>query len=234
MLDNSNPTTLPTHLGLVLDGNRRWAKAQGIPTMRGHKKGAEVFKDISLAAFDRGIKFVSAYVFSTENWQRTKEEVGYLMRLLVKTVEMHLDTYNSAGVKILIVGRRQGLDKNIIKVLDKAETKTANNTRGTLVLCFNYGGREEIVDVVKQAISQELKVDQIDTKTLEQLLYCPEIPPIDLLVRTSGEQRTSGFMLYRSAYAELYFEDKMWPEYTADDLDKALLEYSQRKRRFGK
>ncbi len=234
MLDNSNPTTLPTHLGLVLDGNRRWAKAQGIPTMRGHKKGAEVFKDISLAAFDRGIKFVSAYVFSTENWQRTKEEVGYLMRLLVKTVEMHLDTYSSAGVKILIVGRRQGLDKNIIKVLDKAEAKTANNTRGTLALCFNYGGREEIVDVVKQAISKKLKEDQIDTETLEQLLYCPEIPTIDLLVRTSGEQRTSGFMLYRSAYAELYFEDKMWPEYTADDLDKALLEYSQRKRRFGK
>lgn len=224
---------IPKHLGLILDGNRRWAKERGLPTLEGHQQGAEALKAVALAAFDRGIEYVSAYAFSTENWKRTEEEVGYLMKLFMKGVELHLDTFHNAGIRVVILGRREGLDKSVIKAFDKTEEKTKNNTRGTLALCVNYGGQEELVDVVKSLVDQGLSSDEITREKIEQNIYHPEVPGIDLLVRTSGERRTSGFMLYRSDYAELYFTETMWPDFNESELDKALSEYSIRKRRFG-
>lgn len=227
-------STIPRHLGLILDGNRRWAKAKGLPTLEGHRQGSETFKNTALAAFDRGVKFVSAFAFSTENWQRTEEEVGYLMKLLLKAVEKHLSTFDKADIRVVVLGRREGLSKDVLKAIEKTESKTANNTRGTLALCFNYGGQEELVDAVKHLVRQGLQPEDISRDVIAGALYHPEVPPIDLLIRTSGENRTSGFMLYRSEYAELYFTDLMWPDFNETELDKALDEYALRTRRFGK
>ena len=218
---------IPQHVGLILDGNRRWAKAKGLPTLEGHRQGAEVFKTIALAAFRRDIKFVSAYVFSNENWSRTKEEVGYLMGLVVKATEKYLKDFDKAGIKILIAGRRENLPEKVLKAIERTETSTRGNSKGTLVLCFNYGGREEIVDAVN-SLEGPATVEGISAA-----LYAPEAPDIDLLIRTSGEQRTSGFMLWRAAYAELYFASKHWPDFTEEDLDVALADYASRDRRFG-
>lgn len=231
---NTVDESIPNHLGLILDGNRRWAKSRGLPILEGHRQGAEAFKTVSLAAFDRGISYVSAYVFSSENWQRTEEEVGYLMNLLLKAIEKHLATFDKADIKIIVLGRREGLDKKVLKAIEKTESKTAGNTRGTLALCFSYGGKDELVDAVKQVVSSGVSASDITQDTLQAALYYPEVPGVDLMIRTSGEQRTSGFMLYRSDYAELYFTDTYWPDFNEAELDKALADYALRKRRFGK
>jgi undecaprenyl diphosphate synthase len=225
---------LPAHLGIILDGNRRWAKENGVSSLEGHRQGAEVFKDIALASFDRGINYLSAYVFSNENWSRAEDEVGYLMKLVVKATEKYLDTFHEAGIKVVVLGRRTNLDKSVINAIERTEEKTRNNTKGTLALCFNYGGREEVADAVKQIISDGTEADQVTPDTIEKALYASEIPQLDLIIRTSGEQRTSGFMLYRAGYAELYFTEKYWPAFTVEDLDNALKDYEKRNRRFGK
>jgi len=231
----TNPEAqIPRHLGLILDGNRRWAKNRGLPTLDGHQEGAETLKTVALAAFDRGVEYVSAYAFSTENWKRTEDEVGYLMKLFMKAVELHLDTFHEAGIRIVILGRREGLSGSVLKAFDRTEEKTKGNTRGTLALCVNYGGQEELVDAVKQIVASGTAPAEITKETVLGSLYHPEVPGIDLLVRTSGEHRTSGFMLYRSDYAELYFTDVMWPDFNILELDKALTDYARRKRRFGK
>ena len=231
----TNPEAqIPRHLGLILDGNRRWAKNRGLPTLDGHQEGAETLKTVALAAFDRGVEYVSAYAFSTENWKRTEDEVGYLMKLFMKAVELHLDTFHEAGIRVVILGRREGLSGSVLKAFDRTEEKTKGNTRGTLALCVNYGGQEELVDAVKQIVASGTAPAEITKETVLGSLYHPEVPGIDLLVRTSGEHRTSGFMLYRSDYAELYFTDVMWPDFNILELDKALTDYARRKRRFGK
>ena len=223
--------SIPRHLGLILDGNRRWAKQHGVPTLEGHRQGAEAFKTVALAAFDRGIQYVSAYAFSTENWQRTEEEVGYLMRLFIKAVEKHLDTFHKADIRIVMLGRMSELPDDVRRALEKTEAKTKYNTRGTLAICVNYSGEDELVDAARQLIASGTDIDR---DALSQALYHPELPPIDLLIRTSGEQRLSGFMLYRAAYAELFFTEVLWPDFNEAELEKALIEYTQRKRRFGK
>lgn len=226
--------TLPKHVGIILDGNRRWAKANGLPTVEGHREGAEVFKEIALSAFDNGINVLSAFVFSTENWSRTEEEVGYLMKLVVKAVEKYLDAFHKAGIKIVVLGRRDGVPKSVIEAIQRTEENTKHNSRGTLVLCFNYGGEEEIIDAYKMAIEKGITKEDLNKEVLHSLLYGGDlIPPLDLVIRTSGEQRTSGFMLLRSAYSELYFSEKLWPDFTPKDLQNALDWYSTRQRRFG-
>jgi undecaprenyl diphosphate synthase len=223
-----------THIGFILDGNRRWAKAKGLPTLEGHRQGSEVFKAIALAAFDRGIQYVSAYVFSTENWSRTREEVAYLMKLVIKAVESYLEVFHAKGIKIEILGSREHLDDNVLKAIEKTEEQTKNNTKGTLALCFNYGGHQEIVDATKEIIKMGIRADEVDKDVIEQNLYSNDMPNIDLLIRTSGEQRTSGFMLWRAAYAELFFSKTLWPDFTVGELDDILADYTSRDRRFGK
>jgi undecaprenyl diphosphate synthase len=222
---------VPRHLGIILDGNRRWATERGLKTLEGHKKGAEVFREVVYAALDRGIEYISAWVFSTENWKRSREEVSYLMNLLVKVVNKYLDEFHQKGINILILGSKQGLDDKVSAALDKVVAKTAGNSKGTVALCFNYGGKQEIIDAIKSLPDGQKA--SLTPDAFEQYLYSKDIPDVDLVLRTSGEHRTSGFMLWRADYAELMFIDKYWPDFTVKDLDKVLSEYRKRSRRFG-
>lgn len=229
----SETAQLPTHVGIVLDGNRRWAKTKGLPAIQGHRHGMDVLKDVSFHAFERGVQYLSAFVFSTENWQRAEDEVNYLMDLTVKAVEKYLDEFHERGIKVVILGRRKGVRQKVLDAIARTEEKTKDNTQGTLALCFNYGGKEEIVDAVKHIVAEGFTPQEISSEVIAGSLYCPEIPDVDLIIRTSGEERTSGFMLYRAAYAELCFVKKHWPDFTVGDFDAALLDYQTRARRFG-
>lgn len=225
---------IPAHVGLILDGNRRWAKAKGLKAVEGHREGAETFKKISLAAFDRGVEYLTAFIFSTENWYRAKDEVSFLMKLMVRAVELHLDEFNKKNIKIVIVGSRDNVPESVLKAIARTESKTAHNTGGVLGLCFNYGGKPELVDAIRQIAASGVSPTEIDDELVDSYLYQPEIPGMDLMIRTSGERRTSGFMMWRADYAELYFVDKMWPDFTVEDLDTAFADYADRQRRFGK
>lgn len=177
---------------------------------------------------------MSAFIFSTENWSRTQEEVSYLMRLITRGLEEYLDEFHQKGIKILVLGSTDKLSPKVIKAIDKAVSKTRRNSNGTLALCFNYGGQQEIVDAVKKMTEKKISPEETTPERFSDFLYHPEVPPIDLLVRTSGEQRLSGFMLWRAAYAELYFVDKYWPDFNSEDMDSAVDEYARRLRRYGR
>lgn len=227
-------TTLPKHLGIILDGNRRWARTAGLPVMEGHRRGAEVFRDISFHLFERGVPCISAYVFSTENWKRAEEEVNYLMNLLVVAVEKHLNEYNKRNIKVRVLGVRDGLPASVLGAIERTEEKTAANTDGMLLLCFNYGGRREITDAVRNVVAASVPPQDVTESLLTSYMYGgSEIPDVDVIVRTSGERRASGFMLWRAWYAEYIFETKMWPEMTVADADRMLEEFAERQRRFG-
>ncbi len=223
---------VPNHLGVILDGNRRWAKAHKVPLLEGHRQGYLTLKEITKAAFNRGVSVVSAYVFSTENWNRTPKEVKYLMNLALQVMTEEIDELHREGIKIVWVGTAERLSNKLQKAIRAAVELTKNNSRGTLALCFNYGGHQEIVDAANTLLRQGT-AQELTEATFAQALYAPEIPPIDLLIRTSGEQRLSGYMLWRAAYAELYFSDKYWPDFSEADLDAALQDYAGRQRRFG-
>lgn len=225
------PVSTPNHIGFILDGNRRWAKNNGLLPMDGHTKGYETLKKIVDETFNRGVDFVSAYIFSTENWNRSKVEVNFLLNLASKMVTRDLQEMNSKGIKIVWLGSEERVSKKLVQSFRNAEEVTKNNTRGTLALCFNYGGQAEIVDSVNSLL-QKNELPTVDSITNN--LYGSGVPPIDFLIRTSGEHRISNFMLWRAAYAELYFTDVMWPDFSAKDLDIALGEYANRQRRFGK
>lgn len=226
-------TAVPTHLGLILDGNRRWAVENGLPTLDGHKKGYENLKLIGEAAIDRGVKFISAYVFSTENWKRAKAEVKYLMDLLSWVAVHEVEEMNRKNIKVVFLGKDQPLSEKNLRLIHQAEEKTKDNTRGTLALCVNYGGQTEIAEATQKLLQTGIKPEDITPEAIREHLYHPEIPDIDLVIRTSGEQRLSNFMIWRAAYSELLFIDKHWPAFTVDDLDAALADYAGRVRRFG-
>ena len=224
---------IPKHVGFIVDGNRRWAKQHGLPTYEGHLAGYNTVQDVVRATFESGVKYVTAYIFSTENWKRSKEEIGKLMGLVLRLLTSDLPIFEKNNIKLLIIGSRENVSERILKAIDNAEAVTAQNTAGTLALCFNYGGQLEIVDAVKKIIQSNVAVDDITPEMIGQNLYAPDIPPIDIVVRTSGEQRLSNFMLWRSAYSEMLFIDKLWPDMTKDDVADIIEEYSKRSRRFG-
>lgn len=224
---------IPRHVGLILDGNRRWARERGLPPMEGHRKGSENFGDAVKHLFNSGVSYVSAFVFSTENWKRAEEEVSYLMNLVIKLTTDRLSEFDDAGIRLVILGSREKLSKKVVKAIDKAEQTTADNQEGVLALCFNYGGQQEIVDACKSLVHDGVGADDITPEKIQAHLYQPEVPDIDLIVRTSGEQRLSGFMLWRSTYAELLFMDRYWPAVTNDDMDMVLEEFAARQRRYG-
>ena len=224
---------LPQHVGFIVDGNRRWAKKHGLPTYEGHLAGYNALKDILLETLSRGVKYASAYVFSTENWKRSEEEVGHLMGLLLKILEADVPIFVEHNVRLRVVGSREGLSEAIINAIDRAEATTAELDGGELLLCLNYGGQLEIADAVKEIIRLGVSADDVTPELIAQHLYAPEVPPCDIIVRTSGEQRLSNFMLWRSAYSELIFINKAWPDMTKRDVTSILKEYSRRKRRFG-
>ena len=225
---------IPRHIGIILDGNRRWAKKYGLPAYEGHLAGHDRVQEVALAAFNSGVEFVSMYAFSTENWKRSQEEVDKLMGLVLKSLTSDVPIMNKNNIKLRVIGSRENLSNRIIKAIDSAEASTQNNTGGTLVLCFNYGGQLEIVDAVKKIIQSGVGADKVDTDLISRNIYGPEIPPIDIVVRTGGEHRISNFMLWRISYSELMFVDKFWPDMTKDDVKVIIDEYSKRSRRIGK
>ncbi len=227
-------TIIPRHVGLILDGNRRWAKDRGLPTLEGHRKGADNLREIAEDFFNKGVSVVSAYVFSTENWKRSEKEVGYLMKLTTKFLDDFLKDAIENDVRIVVMGSRQNLSDSVLKAIEKAEKETLQNEKHTLALCLNYGGRQEIIDAVKFIIDGNIDSDCIDEPTFHQYLYGDNtIGDVDIVVRTSGEQRLSGFMTWRTVYSELMFIDKHWPDFDETDVDAVLEEYISRQRRFG-
>lgn len=221
------------HLGLILDGNRRWATERGLKPFEGHRRGYLRLRKVAEAAFDRGVKYVSAFVFSTENWNRSNEEVSYLMDLFYWVASKETNKFNKHNIRVVFLGSKKRLDPRIIKAIKDAEKKTANNTGGTLALCLNYGGQQELADAAADLIRKGVKAEDVTPELLAKYLYGPQLPPIDLIIRTSGEQRLSGFMLWSAAYAELKFVLKNWPSFTVADLEEALKDYALRQRRFG-
>jgi undecaprenyl diphosphate synthase len=233
MSQQPTPGTIPIHLGLILDGNRRWAHEHGVSSLEGHHQGYENLKNIADEAFESGVQVVSAYIFSTENWNRSAKEVSYLMDLVLKLFKHDLKRLYKKGIKVVWLGMPDRVKPTILKAITEAERHTADNHRGTLALCFNYGGQAEIVDAVKRLMQRGIDTARLTVQEFEQELYHPDIPPVDLIIRTSGEHRLSNFMLWRSAYSELIFVDKHWPAFTPADLADALQEFSRRQRRFG-
>jgi len=223
----------PRHVGYIIDGNRRWAKKHGIPVYEGHLAGYNSVKEVVLETFDQNVKYVSVYLFSTENWKRGQEEIGNIMNLALRMLTADINIFQDNNIRFLWSGVEQGLSKSILKALKKAEEVTKDNTRGTFNLCFNYGGQLEIADACKKIIQQGISPDEITPELVSQYIYNSAIPPVDLIVRTSGEQRISNFMLWRAAYAELLFIEKLWPDMTKDDVSIILKEYIQRDRRIG-
>lgn len=229
-------TEVPRHLGFILDGNRRWARAEGLPQLEGHRRGYENLRVIARAAAKRGVKYISAYAFSTENWNRTQEEVDYLLELLVTVVLVpkEVQSYVQDDVRLVFLGSRTRLSDKISRALDYAEAETADCSSAVVAICFNYGGQLEMAEAAARMVTEGVPAAEITPEKMAQYLYHPEVPPIDLVIRTSGEQRLSGFMLWRAAYAELYFTEVHWPAFTTGDLDAALADYAGRQRRFGK
>ncbi len=220
-----------THLGIIADGNRRWARERGLPTLEGHKKGFNAIPELVDGASEAGIKFITFYVFSTENWGRSADEVSYLMKLAETRILKYAEKLATKNARMLILGSHDRISPKLASILEKAEKVTEKCTGITVCLCFNYGGEEEIADAAR--IASEID-GEITPDTIRSHLYHPEVPNVDMVVRTSGEERISGFMLWRVAYAEFYFIKKYFPEMGKDDIKDILAEYEKRNRRFGK
>lgn len=229
----SESKDIPQHIGFIVDGNRRWVKEHGLPVYEGHLAGYNSLKDVLLETLRRGVKYASAYVFSTENWKRSQEEVGHLMGLLLKVLESDVPIFLEHNVRLRVIGSRDGLSDAVIGAIERAEKKTKGLTGGDLLLCLNYGGHLEIADAVKKIVQSGVAADAVTPELIAEQLYAPDVPPCDLIVRTSGEQRLSNFMLWRAAYSELLFLDKKWPDMTVDDVTMIIDEYARRHRRFG-
>ncbi len=223
----------PIHVGYILDGNRRWAKKHGLPTYEGHLAGYNALYDVIETTSDAGVQYISLYTFSTQNWNRAEEEVRGIMRLIRRLFKTDIKRLVNDGYKVVVLGSREGVPDDIVTFIDEAEQKSAAGTRATLAVCFNYGGQEEIVRAARTLVEQKMSSSDITLETFAQAIDHPDVPPCDLIVRTSGEQRLSDFMLWRSAYSEFLFLDKLWPEMTKADVTDILEEYKQRKRRFG-
>lgn len=223
----------PKHVGYIVDGNRRWAKEHGLPTYEGHLAGYNALKDVAVATLEEGVEYMSAYIFSTENWKRSADEVKKLMSLVLKILVSDLPEFHERNIRLRIAGSKENVDEKILKAIANAEAETAGNTGGTLILCFNYGGQLEIADAVKQIVQSGVAADEITEGLIAQHLYAPDVPPIDVVVRTSGEERLSNFMLWRAAYSEFIFIKKNWPDMTKEDVASIMKEYARRQRRFG-
>ena len=228
---------LPKHIAIIMDGNRRWAKERGLETRLGHKEGAETLKKIAKYANQIGIKYLTVYAFSTENWKRTKEEVGALMGLLQMYVADFLKDSDLENVKINILGDISKLDKGLQNSIEKAIDRTKNNTGLTLNVAFNYGGRDEITKamqkVAEKVKNKEINVEDIDEQLVSENLYTAGQPDPDLLIRPGGEKRISNYLLWQLAYTEFLFIDKYWPDFTEKDLDEAIEIFESRNRKFG-
>ena len=227
-------TAVPHHLGIIMDGNGRWAKARGMPRVAGHQAGVDNLRRILEHCVRREVKVLSIYAFSTENWGRPQEEVSGLMRLLGLAIQRQLNDLNKNGVRILHSGRMEGINPQLQKQILHALEVTRNNERITLNVAFNYGGRAEIVDAVRHIIQDGVEPDNLSEELLSSYLYTANLPDPDMVIRTGGEWRLSNFLIWQAAYAEYYTTPTYWPDFDEEELDKALIEYSRRERRFGR
>lgn len=225
--------SLPHHIGFIVDGNRRWARAHGFTTFHGHKRGYERMKDVADWCFARRIPVASFWIFSTENWKRSKREVQYLMNLVRRVLSREVDELMEKNIQLRVTGRLDNVDRDIRELFERAVKRTANNTRGILNLVFNYGGQEEIVDMAKRILEDRPPIRTVTKELLQKYIYSPDLPDVDLLIRTSGELRTSGFLLWQATYAEYLFPKVFWPAFTEQHFDQALAEFARRNRRFG-
>ena len=228
---------IPYHVGIILDGNGRWATEKGLKRSEGHKAGFETLKILSKHVFTRGVKVLSVFAFSTENFNRTKDEVDYLMNLFLKGFKSSIKEFNKNNIKVVFSGRKEPLSDKVYSAMKELESKTSKNDGGILNICLNYGGQAEIIDttkkIVNEVLSGNISVNDINEELFRDNLY-NSLPYMDLLIRTSGEIRVSNFMLYSLAYAEMYFPLTYFPDFKESEFDKALEEYTKRDRRFGK
>ncbi len=222
------------HIAIIMDGNRRWAKERNLPSAVGHKKGVEALKKTLRACNDFGIKYLTVYAFSTENWKRTKEEVNFLMELLAITLTNELEEMHSEGVKITFIGDTKKLSDKLQQILKNSVEKTKNNKGVHLQIAFNYGARNELVHAVKSIINENIKSDEITEDVISKHLYTKDVPDPDLLIRTGGETRISNYLLWQIAYSEILIMPEFWPEFGKEALVKAIEEFDKRQRRYGK
>jgi undecaprenyl diphosphate synthase len=223
----------PRHVAIIADGNRRWARERGLPVLAGHVQGIEAIRPIVRRARDRGVETLSVYTFSTENWARPDDEVSGLFGLIDGAVRQYTDELVTEGVRVRVIGRLHEAPSDVQRSIRAAEDRTSGGTGLTLNICFNYSGRAEIVDAARALVAARADPNALDEAHFADHLYTTGQPDVDLVIRTGGDQRTSNFLLWQAAYAELIFCDKYWPDFTADDLDAAIVEYERRERRFG-
>lgn len=234
---NYSKENMPKHIAIIMDGNRRWAKAQGKPAAFGHKAGAKALENIVRHANKIGLEYITVYAFSTENWKRTEDEVSTLMMLLQNYLDEYSKRADSENIRIKILGDITALSKNMQKSIIDCMERTKNNTGVTFNIALNYGGRDEIIKAVKNIVSQvqnkKIEIESINEETIANNLYTTGQPDPDLLIRTSGEMRLSNFLPWQLVYSEFLFIDKNWPDFTEEDLDNAIVEYQKRTRKFG-
>lgn len=223
---------VPNHVGIIVDGNGRWAQERGLERSKGHDAGYKNLRDLSLYILSKDIKYLSVYVFSTENFKRSEKEVNHIMDLFIKGFSKDAILYKKNNIKVIFSGREVPLKKEVLEVMHKIEDDTKENTNGVFNVCLNYGGRSEIVDACKKIVSNGIKEEDIDEKMISHYLY-NELPDIDLMIRTSGELRLSNFMLWQNSYSEFYFPKTYFPDFNNSCFDEAILEYTKRDRRFG-
>lgn len=231
--DTPNESSVPRHVAIVMDGNGRWAKKRFLPRTMGHKAGVEILVRILRACADHGVEHLTVFAFSSENWKRPAEEVSGLMNLMILALSTYVDKLAASGARIQVVGDLTTVAEPVRQALFNAAAKTAHNTRITLTVAFNYGGRWDIVQACKRAMEAGLAPEVLDEVTLGRYMAMNDIVDPDLVIRTGGEMRLSNFLLWQSAYSELYFTDRLWPDFDEAELDKALLAFAQRERRFG-
>ncbi|MGD1992338.1 MAG: isoprenyl transferase [Anaerolineae bacterium] len=224
---------IPTHIGIIMDGNGRWAKARGLPRLAGHRAGTENLRRVLRAVVEFDIQILTIYAFSTENWSRPEDEVRGLMRLVERMIDRELDELNKEGVRIRHIGRTERVSDRLLDKIQHALETTQDNERLILNVAFNYGGRAEIVDGIKQMIADGISPESVDEALVSQYLYTAGQPDPDLIIRTSGEMRVSNFLIWQGAYAEYYVSPTYWPDFDKDELYKALVAFNQRERRFG-
>jgi undecaprenyl diphosphate synthase len=224
---------VPAHVAIIMDGNGRWAKERGLPRLAGHRAGTKNLRRIIRTAADAGVKHITFYAFSTENWNRPEEEIKGLMALLAEFLETELQELHKEGARLLHIGHLEGLAPSLRKKVEAAIELTRNNTRIDVILAFNYGGRDEIVSAIKKIIKSGVPAEAVDVKLVSDSMFTAGIPDPDLVIRTSGEKRTSNFLTWQTVYSEWFFPEVYWPDFSGEDLLKILEEYSKRDRRFG-
>lgn len=236
-MEQDSKLNIPTHVAIIMDGNGRWAKRYGLSRSMGHKKGAQNLLKIVLYANKLKIKYLTVFAFSTENWNRPKEEVDYLMKLPIEFFNEFEQRFRNENIKIKVIGSRNDLPQKLVDKIEYVEEVTKDKTGLTFIIAFNYGSQLEIVEATKNIyqdiINKKLQIEGVTPQIFEQYLFTKDIPSVDLLIRTSGELRISNFLLWQIAYSELYFTKTLWPDFNTRHFDKAIKEYSKRNRRFG-